>query len=61
MHKLKSTQQAYSILAFQNGSAALLEIPSTGNLFLWKVDVKDPYFSGSLCMIPRKFVKFLAR
>ena len=33
MHKLKSSQQVYSIQAFQNGRFALLEIPSRKKRF----------------------------
>ena len=33
LYKLKSSQQVYSIQAFQNGSFALLEIPSRGKWF----------------------------
>ena len=33
LHKLKSSQQDYSIQAFQNGRFALLEIPSRGKQF----------------------------
>ena len=53
MYKLKSSQHVYFKQTFENGRFAVLE-----NNFLCMINLKFAYFSVSLCMSTRKFVRF---
>ena len=58
LYKLKSSQQVYSIQAFQNGRFALLEIPSQDKRFSLQDRSEKCHLSVPLCMSSRKFVIF---
>ena len=58
MHKLKSSQQVYSIQAFQNGRFALLEIPSREKRFSLLGISERCLFLSATVHEGKKFVRF---